>query len=552
MTLSPAAHHWARLATGLLLLVAAHLLLRGYVTDDTYIHLRYAENLVERGEFSFNPGDATYGATSPLWIFGLALLLKFGLAGPAAAWTLGLLSGALTVWVLAGLLRRMGYPQSWRWWLLLLAVVDAWFLRWTMSGMETPLATAILLVLLWPLVIASPVERPDQRLWPRYLAWGTAAGLAALVRPEYLLLAPAALPVLLLFEYRRADATRGRAGRVRARPHGPVLAAGCGWLLTAGPWLAYAHATFGRVTPGTAEAKSYDATFAFQEIAASLMRSLQQLGMTQAILWAFFLALVLFVLVERVRQERSGEYEEPPPVPTAWQFWRGVTVVLVTALWVALLLGGYAVNRVWTISRYLSPLSPPMLMALAVLAYWLLNLASDYRGRPFWSRWAPAVACALSLTANVAITTLMVRPHVRDFSAGVVECYLERGEWLGENSPPGAVIAALDIGALAYGSDLPVRDLMGLVSPEIMAMGREMGFEAMVESGIWLRGLDGEAPPPTWFVDRSLGPPRWDGRTVRGVTFELVDTCTIRGVGLREPEDWTVATYRLRPRSSGS
>jgi len=49
-----------------------------------------------------------------------------------------------------------------------------------------------------------------------------------------------------------------------------------------------------------------------------------------------------------------------------------------------------------------------------------------------------------------------------------------------------------------------------------------------------------------WFVDRWPGPPRWDGRTVRGVTFELVDTCTIAGVGLREPQDWTVATYRLR------
>ena len=47
---------------------------RGYVTDDTYIHLRYVQNLLTRGEFSFNPGVSTYGATSPLWILGLVLL----------------------------------------------------------------------------------------------------------------------------------------------------------------------------------------------------------------------------------------------------------------------------------------------------------------------------------------------------------------------------------------------------------------------------------------------------------------------------------------------
>ena len=54
---------------------AAGYLLRGYITDDTFIHLRFVENLLERGEFSFNPGDKAYGATSPLWVFGLALLV---------------------------------------------------------------------------------------------------------------------------------------------------------------------------------------------------------------------------------------------------------------------------------------------------------------------------------------------------------------------------------------------------------------------------------------------------------------------------------------------
>jgi hypothetical protein len=53
--------------------------LRKTLVDDTYIHLVYARNLAEAGEFSFNRGDPTYGATSPLWVGLLAAvhLLKF-------------------------------------------------------------------------------------------------------------------------------------------------------------------------------------------------------------------------------------------------------------------------------------------------------------------------------------------------------------------------------------------------------------------------------------------------------------------------------------------
>jgi len=546
---SSARQHWARLALGLVILLAAHILLRGYVTDDTYIHLRYTENLLHRAEFSFNPGEATYGATSPLWIMGLLFFLKLGFSGPAAAWALGLVSGALMVVLLAGILRRLAFPESWRWWLFALAVVDAWFLRWTMSGMETPLATAALLALLWPLVMESPEPAPDtsRRLRLRYLAWGVAAGLAALVRPEFMLLGPAALPWLLLYEYRRGDALAGSAGRVRARPHGLLMASAVGWLLSAGPWLVYAQLTFGRCTPGTASAKSFTASLSVVEIAQYLGRSVQQLGMTQGVIWFFFILLVVVVLLERRRQSRGWVDPEGELRPGQWRFWRAVCLVLVVFTWVGVLLGGYAVKKVWTISRYLSPLSPCILLMVGVLAYWLLNIATPFRGRPALGTWVASLACGLALLSNVLLLTGPVRTHATQFSAGVVECYLDKGVWLGENAGPDDVVAALDIGAIAYGSDRVVLDLMGLVSPEIMVMGRQMGFQEMVDSGLWLRNDHRQGPPPRWFVDRHEGLPRWDGKTMHGITFELVDTCTIHGVGLRETQDWTVSTYRLVP-----
>jgi len=537
-------HHRARIISGLLILMAAFLLLRGYVTDDTYIHLRYAENVAERGDFAFNPGERTYGATSPLWIFGLVGLLKLGITGPAAAWTLGLLSGVLVVVVLAGILQRLALPESWRWWTFMLGIVDAWFLRWTMSGMETPLATAALLVLLWPLVmepVSQAVADAGGRLWLRYLGWGVAAGLASLIRPEFLLLAPAALPWLLLFEYRRGDALGGRGGRVRCRPHAPFMAALGGWVATAGPWLVYAQMTFGRWSPGTASAKSNSLNIDILETLGYLLRSFKQLGTTQGVIWLFLLGLIVLMLIERMRQQEQDDNPRGTPTRDPHHFWQSSILVLIVFTWVGMLLGGYAIKRVWTISRYLSPLSPVVLLSLSILAYWLTHYAAGFRGQRILSAWVAVVCCSLNLLANVGLLNFLVRPHVEQFSAGVKECYLEKGVWIGENSPPDAVIAALDIGALAYGSDRKVLDLMGLVSPEIRVMGLEMGFQAMVESGAWL----GESPRPQWFVDRWEGPPRWDGKVLRGVAFELVDSCVIHGVGVTEPQDWTVATYRL-------
>ena len=189
-----------RLVLAVAVLAAAAAVLRGYTTDDTYIHLRYARNLVERGEFAFNPGHDTYGATSPLWIFLLAGLLKLGLAPAAAAWTAGALSGLLVVLLADALLSRMTIGPLWRGIVLVVIACDAWFLRWTFSGMETPLATAALLVLLWPLVSARDMRWGVSRepMWQRFLAWGAAAGLAGLVRPEFLLMAPYLVTMVVL------------------------------------------------------------------------------------------------------------------------------------------------------------------------------------------------------------------------------------------------------------------------------------------------------------------------------------------------------------------
>jgi hypothetical protein len=265
------------------------------------------------------------------------------------------------------------------------------------------------------------------------------------------------------------------------------------------------------------------------------------------VLWVFLLLVAVLVMVGRHDPDDPNddtdedEWDDPPEF-SEWSLWRAGALVAIVLTWAAVVIGGYAVSRVWIISRYLVPLALPLLLAIGVLSFWLVRGSGPFAGRRRAEREIGGLALALTLAINAAVLVQKVQPHARTFSTGVRECYLELGRRLGGETP-GAVVAARDIGALAYGSDLRVLDLMGLVSPEIMTLGREMGFEPMVASGRWLRASGDQ--PPQWFVDRTDGPPRWDGRVLEGVRFALADTCVIHGVGLRETQDWTVALYRL-------
>jgi hypothetical protein len=545
-----------RIFFALVVFGTAGYLLRGYITDDTFIHFRYVENLLDRGEFSFNPGERTYGATSPLWIFGLALLVKLGLAPMTAAWVFGAICGLVLILAADVIIERLTFAPSWKFGLMLLVVSDVWFLRWAFSGMETPLATALLIVLLIPLVS----DRAKGPMWHRYLVWGVGAGLAGLVRPEFLLMAPLALPWLLWFEYFRAGGMEGSSGRYKARPHAPLVAGISGWLLVILPWLIYAWFSFGRIFPETVSAKSIG--FSLNPIVwyPYLYRSIGMLAVSQGFLWGGLILLILLILrrhkyIEhnQVNHQDQAEHEAEHDGGTTmgtglWSVWGPVAVIGITATWVVVLLGGLATRQVWVISRYVSPLTPVILLAMSVVTEWLMQGMAVTVSIRKTGRNIILAALIGTLSLNWWVFTSEVLPHARKFPVGVRECYLEMGYWLRDNTPRDAVVAALDIGAVGYASDRRILDLMGLVSPEILEMGMEMGFQEMVVSGDWILAGGGSGKNtgvPDFFLDRSEGMPRWEGRIVHGIRFELLDTCVIEGLGLTESQPWTVALYRL-------
>jgi hypothetical protein len=104
------------------------------------------------------------------------------------------------------------------------------------------------------------------------------------------------------------------------------------------------------------------------------------------------------------------------------------------------------------------------------------------------------------LVATLAASVIALAPAAERYAWGVQNInamQVHLGRWLDEHTPRSATLAVNDIGAIAFFSRRPVVDLMGLVTPEIVAYRRE-GEAGMIRY-IGQRCPDYVVIFPTWF-----------------------------------------------------
>jgi hypothetical protein len=157
--------------------------------DDSYISYRYASNLVAGRGLVYNPGERVEGFSNLLWTLLVAAGLGLGIGAKTAGHALGLASGCLTL-AATYAYARSGLRKAQSWW----AAVAVWivfaspvFVRWTTSGMETPLFVAAV-------VGAFAAEARGRSGWAVL-----AVSLATLTRPE------GALAAASLFGFRLVE-----------------------------------------------------------------------------------------------------------------------------------------------------------------------------------------------------------------------------------------------------------------------------------------------------------------------------------------------------------
>jgi hypothetical protein len=135
---------WAPVALAIVYLLSlAYAWLIYAPSDDTYIYLVYAKNLVKGNGLTYN-GMKVQGFTSVLWMALIVLVGKMGVALPKAANILSGLSGLLVIVMTYLLARRVGL--AWRHALAAVVLVAAMgdFAFYMANGLESVLFTGML------------------------------------------------------------------------------------------------------------------------------------------------------------------------------------------------------------------------------------------------------------------------------------------------------------------------------------------------------------------------------------------------------------------------
>jgi hypothetical protein len=427
------------LSLGIYLAASALFLRLGFPLDDSWIHLTYARNLALRGEWAFIPGVPSAGSTAPLWSALLAIGFLFRLA--PYVWTYFL--GGLFLFALSAFAeisaRRLLTSYRPRLPLIGLFFAFEWHLVWAAgSGMETLLHASLVTMILILLTDSSP----------RPLTLGLLTALSVWVRPDGLTLLG---PVLLTLSL-------PRGGRKRVSSLTQFFI-GFGFLF--GLYLLFNLMLSGNPFPNTFYAKQ-------AEYAAWQAKPLlEKLGLTfLQILTGPSLVLLPGVVIWLVKSIRERD----------WGTLAGMVWFAGYVLIYALRLPPYQHGR------YLMPAMPILfLWGLLGVARTFQKTATSPMSRLMRMAWA-----AIIVLVSLGFVGLGARSYAQDVALIETEM-VATAKWVDANLPPGALIAAHDIGALGYFDHHQLIDLAGLVSPDVIPFLRD---EARIADYLNQRGAE--------------------------------------------------------------
>ena len=414
----------ALLAIGFYLFVSARVFRIGFPLDDTWIHLTYARNLAEHGEWAFRLGEHSAGSTSPVWTILLALGFILHLGPYIWTYFLGWITLTLVSIQAENLAHRIvpAYQSKIPW--VGLFFVWAWHLTWAAtSGMETLLHGLLILTVLGELA-------NDSR---DYLKLGLLAGVSVWVRPDGLTLIG---PILLAALLNEQSISAKWQAFIR-------VLVGFGALF--GLFLLFNLWIEGTPMPNTFYAKQAE----FRAFWLSKSLGERVTNYLFPLIASPFLALLpgLFIWIKSMWTKRN------------WGALAGL-------IWFIGYVGIYFLRLpAYQHGRYIIPAFP-------ILYLWSICGMLMYKSSKTASQRVVFIWQVLAGLLCVMFTFVAARQNAYDVY-WIESEMVTTAKWVQENIPPDARLAVHDIGALGYYVPNPIIDLAGLITPEVVPFIRD-------------------------------------------------------------------------------
>lgn len=406
------------------LIISAWTFRIGFPLDDSWIHLTYARNLAEHGEWAFRLGERSAGSTSPIWTVLLSVGFLLDLAPYVWTYLLGWAVLTLLAVYAENIARSLvpSYQSRIPW--AGLFFVFAWHLTWSaVSGMETLLHGLIILVVLGALLTGTR----------RYLTLGLLTGLSVWVRPDGLTLLGPILFVALLTE---------KTWHLRREAIWKTLI-GFGSLVL--PYALFNLALSRTPMPNTFYAKQ--AEFEAYWWSKTLIERLSDYAWP--ILASPFVVLIPAAGIWLAKNIRARNW-----------------AVIASLIWFVGYIGIYFMSLpAYQHGRYIIPAFP--ILYLWGLLGFLEFVSLPERNKQLVFLWHVTI-----VVLTIAFQWIGARQNAYDVF-WIESEMVTTAKWIQANLPSNARLAVHDIGALGYYVQNPLVDMAGLITPDVVDFIRD-------------------------------------------------------------------------------
>jgi arabinofuranosyltransferase len=401
-------------------ITAAVLLLRinnfyPYIADDAFISMRYAQRFLEGKGLTWNDGEYVEGYSNLLWVLSTAVLGKLGMDLEMAVRLLGITCTLATPTAFYWYARRNQMS------LVTLGAASMVYATlppiavWAIGGLEAPM---VMLCMAWAAALLHSLLHSEHKRYA--IIAGILLGLICLLRPEGpIYTVTLMLPMLICSSH---------AWNIRLR----IMAIICA-----------ISATFFFAQTGF-RLWYYDALFAnSMQAKVAFTAGRLQTGLAYVVLSSlFFIIPWIYALLGNLHARKQSH--NPTAVWSQWPLLLPITAIIIA--------GG----DIFPGGRALVPLLPLIVFAFMDAAHHNLRLEKRSKETLFLIY---VVAAHIGLLTSVEFDEKSNKPYREDWVQDAIHIGKTLKQEVGDKHPLVAVYAA---GAIAYYSELPTLDVLGL------------------------------------------------------------------------------------------